>query len=143
MAELQAPLQTPLLDIEPPIPPGVDWLLWLQWGGIFLLVTLLLAGLFWLLRHHLPSFRQRWLKAKWLQQLETFSTMQCQSSHLKSWLLQRYPLLKNWSLSEAQQQQLNRWLFSPEPIACESLKAWIETLPVAEWSWTLGGRFHD
>lgn len=138
MAELQAPL----LEIEPPIPPGVDGLLWLQWGGMFLLVILLLAGLFWLLRHHLPGFRQRWLKKKWLQQLKNFSTMQCQSSHLKSWLLQHYPLLKNWSLSEAQQQQLNRWLFSPEPIACEPLKAWIEALPVAEGSTKRGGQPH-
>ncbi|GAB6035070.1 hypothetical protein [Galenea microaerophila] len=125
--------ETALLDIEPLLPIGGDWVYVLQWVMGILLAGIVLWVGFLFLRRHLPSLQQRWLKKKWLRQLESFTDAQCASKRLKKWLLRRYVHLKKWPLNAEQQQQLNLWLFSSAPVDCHALKVWIETLPVADW----------
>jgi len=132
------PLPGPLLDIEPSIPVGIDRLYWLRWIlGLGLLLTISLTSLF-LAKRYLLGWHQRWLKAKWLRQLTLLSKTDPSEKLLKAWLLQHYNPLKNWPLQETQQQQLNLWLFSTEPLSYTALTAWIKALPVAKLSHTAG-----
>lgn len=121
--------QLELIDIEQPIEPGVDWLLWFELGLSFLLLGLILLFVIWLGRQLWPGLQ---IQLKLKQAQKRLKQTGAQGSESKAVLFESLHQAKQKQLLTEEAlgklgEQINQICFSSEDVSHETLSATFAT----------------
>lgn len=122
------PPVTQLIDIEPPVKPGIDWIGWIEWGLIFFLVVLLLFVFLRVMRFLWPGWRVSFLLAAVAKRLQNADLKERQALSMNLYEVFQTARQKQLLTDEDSLQlsaQINSICFSKQEVSHETLLAFI------------------